>query len=134
MSVLLWTPMLIEVYRMNFGANSTTGLLSIDSLNQFTTLEPAQSSGMLMPAGTYKVCKTMSPRMGYISPELQDVPGHIGERIHVGNYPHDTHGCILIGETRAPDFIGNSQAAFDEFMAITPEEFLITINDPPEAT
>lgn len=125
---------LIEVFRVTFTANSTIGLLAIDGSNKWTTLEPASTSGMLIPAGTYKCIKTMSPRMGYISPELQGVPGHVGERIHVGNYPHDSHGCILIGETRSPDFIGNSQSAFDEFMAITSEEFLITINDPPEAT
>ena len=126
--------MLIEIFRITLTPQSTTGLLAINGANQFTTLEPSRESGMLMPAGVYKCVKTMSPRMGYISPELQDVPGHVGERIHVGNYPQDSSGCVLIGETRAPDFIGNSQAAFDEFMAITPDEFLITINDPPEAT
>ena len=126
--------MLIEVFRITFTANSTAGLLSIDGANKFTTLEPPKSANGPIAAQTYHVIKQWSNRFQKLTPHLQDVPGHTAIEMHVGNYPKNTEDCILIGETRAPDFIGNSEAAFDAFMALVPDEFDITIIDPPEAT
>jgi hypothetical protein len=119
--------MTICLVRMAYTDASTQGLLYFESLAKFVTLEPAKDSGMLMPLGTYHCQKTMSPRMGYRSPELFNVPGHTGERIHVGNYPTDTKGCILVGMTRARDFVGDSHKAFEEMMVMLPEEFDIEI-------
>ena len=128
--------MLIEVIRITFTTLSTQGLLAIDGVNTFTTLEPASNADTKEPiaSGTYHVIKQLSPRFQKMTPHLQNVPDHTFIEMHVGNYPRDTHGCILLGETRSPDFIGSSQVAFDRFMAMTPDEFDITISDPPEAT
>jgi hypothetical protein len=35
-----------------------------------------------------------------------------GIRIHSGNKPQDTEGCILVGQTESKDLIGSSGAAF----------------------
>lgn len=130
--------MIICLVRMSYTDASTQGLLYVESMAKFVTLEPPHASGMLMPEGTYHCQKTMSPRMKYVSPQLFNVPGHVGERIHVGNYPTDTEGCILVGETRGKDFVGNSQKAFNELMLMLPEEFDIEIrsaaDDGPEDT
>lgn len=120
--------MLIELFRMTRTPRSTTGLLGIDGVSRFTTLEPA----VPIPAGTYHIIKQWSGRFQKLTPHLQNVPDHTFIEIHVGNEPTDTHLCILIGETRAPDWIGESEKAFDEFMALTPLEFDIAINDPTE--
>ena len=111
--------------------------VQIDDLQGRSVLTIAAAGPLLdvpLPAGTYHVIKQLSPRFQKMTPHLQNVPDHTFIEMHVGNYPRDTHGCILLGETRAPDFIGNSQVAFDRFMAMTPDEFDITISDPPEAT
>ena len=42
-------------------------------------------------------------------PILQDVPNRSQILISPGNYPKDTLGCILVGETRGKDFVGNSR-------------------------
>jgi hypothetical protein len=126
--------MLIEIFRITFTPQSTTGLLSIDGTNEFTTLEPPQSDNGPIAAQTYHVIKQWSNRFQKLTPHLQNVPGHTAIEMHVGNKPADTEDCILIGMTRSPDWIGESEVAFEKFMSLTPDEFDIVIHDPPEAT
>lgn len=109
---------------------STTGMLSLDGIFNSYTLEPP-AGPMLIPAGTYRAVKTMSADMGYVSFEFMDVPGHEGERLHIGNKPENTKGCTLLGQTHTRDWVGNSELAFDAFMAQTPDEMLITYMDVP---
>lgn len=60
-----------------------------------------------VPAGTYDVALTRSPKFGRLLPILIDVPGMTGIRIHRGNTVADTRGCILpgryVGEGRLAD-------------------------------
>ena len=36
--------------------------------------------------------------------------------IHIGNYPKNSKGCILLGNTRAANFVGDSRKAFYKLM------------------
>ena len=45
-------------------------------------------------------------------PEVVGIPGRSEIRIHWGNSAVDTEGCILVGATQRPDWIGASRAAF----------------------
>lgn len=47
--------------------------------------------------GTYKVTLSHSAHFGKVLPEILDVPCFEGIRIHGGNVPADTLGCILVG-------------------------------------
>lgn len=65
-----------------------------------------------IPLGSYKVVASLSNRFKKVLPEVQNVQGFAGVRIHGGNTKADSHGCVLVGmrkdsETR----IGNCQPA-----------------------
>lgn len=53
-----------------------------------------------IPASTYKVVLSYSPKFKRVLPEVLSVPMFSGIRIHRGNYPSDTLGCILIGKNK----------------------------------
>src|SRR5579884_3330698 len=50
-----------------------------------------------IPPGRYTASKTLSPHFGYVTPELAGVPDRADIRIHRGNLPKDSEGCILVG-------------------------------------
>jgi len=66
------------------------------------------------PAGIYKVVLYPSPKFGRVMPLLENVPDCPYCEIHFGNWPHDSHGCILVGSQRGENMIYNSQLKFNE--------------------
>ncbi len=69
-----------------------------------------------IPAGTYRVQPTFSNRFQRILPQLLDVPGFTGIRIHPGNSPKDTEGCILPGRWMGGDKVIDSRDAFSRIV------------------
>ena len=61
-----------------------------------------------IPEGSYRVLITKSRRFKKWLPYVQGVPGFEGIRIHAGNYPDDTQGCILVGENKLKGMVVNS--------------------------
>ena len=70
-----------------------------------------------IPEGKYKCIIMHSEHFGRELPLLLNVPGYNGVRIHPGNTSADTEGCILPGESRSVDFVGNSRLAFEKLFS-----------------
>lgn len=121
--------------KRNFkGPDYTIGKLYIDGHYFCDTLEdtvrPAGqkiAGKTAIPAGDYKVIKSYSPRFKKILPEILDVPGFSGVRIHAGNTAKDTDGCLLLGLNKTKGAVLDSQTTMAYFMARVPNEFELTI-------
>jgi hypothetical protein len=100
---------------------STVGELFIDGRFECFVLEdryrpppePKVYAQTAIPCGTYEVVITQSPRFKRLLPLVVGVPGFSGIRIHPGNVPADTEGCLLPGRVRAEDRVLESRVAFD---------------------
>ena len=62
-----------------------------------------------IPEGSYPVVLSYSPRFKRWLPLLLGVPNFEGIRIHAGNYPDDTQGCILVGVNKLEGMVLDSR-------------------------
>jgi hypothetical protein len=131
--------MILEVKRKTESSKSIVGELWIDGQLECFTLEPSrlnpyhQGHPCVDAGGPYEIQLTLSPKMHYVTPEVLNVPGRSEIRLHVGNFPKDTEGCTLVGETKGTDQIYRSQIAFDQLMTLLKtslDPITITYYDP----
>ncbi len=124
----------IKVKRNVFTENSTIGQMTVDGIDFCSTIEDKDRGLMqkmplpvisktkvfgktCIPYGTYEVAMTYSNRFKTYMPQILDVPGFAGIRIHVANSATDVEGCIGVGLTQENDFIGMSKAAYTKLLA-----------------
>ena len=69
-----------------------------------------------IPAGRYAVAVTWSPKFKRWLPLLLNVPYRSGIRIHAGNNPEDSAGCILLGRALLPGHVYNSRSTLEKLM------------------
>ena len=73
------------------------------------TIQNAKNKGYrAIPTGRYRILITRSRRFGRWLPLLMNVKGFEGIRIHAGNKPEDTRGCILPGFNRRKGYVLDS--------------------------
>lgn len=125
----------LELIRDTFTDKSTTGRLNVDGAFECYVLEDKDrdlwaTEGIdkinakkvhgetCIPYGRYQVVVTKSARFSQLLghdvylPLLLNVPGYDGIRIHTGNKPADTEGCLLPCCQRVVDFGSHSTEAF----------------------
>lgn len=112
--------MKIKVVREFFSATETLGSMYIDDQFFCYTLEDydrklKQSDDLAfikstkiatqtaMPSGDYRVILSISNRFKRLMPEVLNVKGFAGIRIHGGNTHENTEGCILVAKNRFVD-------------------------------
>ena len=91
-----------------------------------------ENADFLIPAGTYPLERTWSPKFKKLLPIVENVPDREGIRIHRGTMPEHSTGCILT------DMYGMSciNVLFNRIeknasdYETDPEEVCITVIDP----
>jgi len=121
----------LMVIRSFFGKTCTIGSLFINDQFECYTLEDVvrevvgqpvsqwkKFGQTAIPRGRYEVIVTRSPRFGFDTPEILNVPGFSDIRMHKGNTDKDTEGCILLGAAKDEnnEDILESKVAFEAFL------------------
>jgi len=114
------------------------GLLAIDGIFECYTLELPYTDGKpgsAIPPGRFPIVFEPSPkflnvvkarsqpqayrdfvvRYAHAMPHIVQIPGRSLIMFHWGNDVRDIEGCVAVGKTREPHFIGASREAFAEF-------------------
>ena len=92
-----------------------------------STVNTIENADFIIPAGTYPLARTWSPKFKKLLPIVEDVPDREGIRIHRGTIPEHSTGCILTdmtGQTMLDVLFNRIENYFSD------EETEITIIDP----
>ena len=102
------------ILRNTFSDESTIGELFLNGETFCDTLElpyrDNQKSVSCIPTGEYTVrlrTARESATRDYLHLLVQEVKDRSHILFHRGNSAKDTRGCILVGQTRKQDFVGN---------------------------
>ena len=108
------------IIRDTFTDKSTIGTLYMNGEKFCDTLENPYLDNKrnisCIPVGQYKVRLRLareSATRDYLHLLVQDVPNRDWILVHIGNYPSQTQGCILVGNGRQQDIVENSRLAMD---------------------
>ena len=116
---------IITVLRFDYSKNHTKSIIFVNDQffcfgmepeNKFNNTIKGQRD--LIPEGTYPIKLSKSPKFKRVLPEILDVPFNSGIRIHPGNYPSDTSGCLLLGTHFDANVLFNSIRAVDGLISI----------------
>ena len=110
----------IRLTRISREGKAVRGIMRAEG-QEIATLENAD---YIIPAGTYPVSVTFSPRFKRMLPLIGSVPGRSGIRFHRGTRPEHSKGCILVSAT-------NEQQLTAEWLALqaSNEPIKITIEN-----
>ena len=120
----------ITLIRQPAQGNAVNGTLSFELDGKTRNFPSLENADFLIPAGTYPVEYTWSPKFKKPLPELLNVPERSGIRIHRGTLPEHSHGCILT------DMAGISflQILFNQIMNANDEHENDDSYEPESAT
>ena len=91
----------ITLIRNRRAGKAVYGQLTFEMRNREYALETfsmpsLENADYLIPAGTYPIERTWSPRFKKFLPLIENVPDREGIRIHRGTIPEHSKGCILL--------------------------------------
>lgn len=86
-----------------------------------------------IPAGMYAVVLSVSQRLKRLLPEVLNVPGFSGIRIHRGNTKAETEGCPLVGTGRTMHAVTGSAVAEVRLLEMLKDQadIRLVVDNPP---
>lgn len=81
-----------------------------DSMNILTIKAKKIFGVTAIPQGKYRLIVSMSNRFKRLLPEILNVKGYEGIRMHRGNYAGDSSGCIIVAAKKGIDAVFESTA------------------------
>lgn len=116
-----------------FAADFTLGTLTCGGIRLGYTCEDTdrrlEEGGVKIPGrtaiprGRYPVILSYSHRFSKVLPEVKNVPGFVGVRIHAGNTHENTEGCPLLGKFRTANGVRDCRV---------PNELLVSMLEKSE--
>ena len=94
-----------------------------------TTCRTLENADYLIPAGTYPLERTWSPKFKKHLPLVCDVPDREGIRIHKGTIPEHSEGCILT-DMAGMAYLDVLFNRIDKFCDEDEEKVFINVIDP----
>ena len=82
----------LRLIRKSKDGKAVRGLMRVNG-QEIATLE---NEDYIIPAGTYPIAVTWSPKFKRTLPIVLNVPGRSGIRVHRGTKPEHSRGCILV--------------------------------------
>lgn len=127
----------ITVQRRIKNSKCVTGLFKVvssdvEGIVKGYTLEPPDLGNRdrvsCIPAGEYKayIRDRKTSKWDYDVIQLEDVPDREAIQIHIGNYPKDTLGCILVGSSQGKNTVWRSGDKYRELMSFIRKEIEAT--------
>ena len=86
----------ITLQRTEAYGNAVTGSMDLTFGADRVRVATLENADYLIPAGTYPLQMTWSPRFNKNMPEICEVPEREGIRIHLGTKPSHSTGCVLV--------------------------------------
>ena len=116
----------LKLHRVERTKVATRGVLLLNGTLIAVTLEDVLRDTKVqgetaIKSGKYDVIVNHSPRFNQIMPLLLDVPQFTGVRIHKGNTPRDTDGCIIVAnqyDYLSLNTVTQSKPAYDRLMQV----------------
>ena len=145
---------MIQIARLPQDPHSTPGKLALNGVYFCRTLElPVRDGkpGSAIPAGRYVLQMLPSPkfvnqstdpalpqayrdfvaRYASAMPHIQGIPGRTLIMLHWGNDEQDTNGCVIVGRVANTDWVGGSQAAFEDLYPQLHDGDTVEVVDAP---
>ena len=118
----------ITLIRKPAEGKAVPGTITFPVGEKTLTYPTLENADYLIPAGTYPVERTWSPKFKKLLPLIQNVPNREGIRIHMGTAPEHSTGCVLTNFAA----MANLQIFFNRIDIIN--EWRKEDNDEPEQT
>ena len=86
----------VTLTRLKREGKAVRGTIALPFEKGTLTYPTLENADFLIPAGTYPLKLTWSPRFKKLMPLIDDVPEREGIRIHMGTKPEHSTGCVLV--------------------------------------